>query len=286
MKKILVTGSQGQLGNEIAKLARFYPGFEFIFKDIDELDISDRIILLKFLSEHHPEIIINAAAYTNVDRAETETEKAFLVNAYAPGLMADYCKEQNALLIHISTDYVFDGKKNSPYVESDETNPVSVYGKSKLSGEENILKIDPRALIIRTSWLYSSFGKNFVKTIIKLAREKKQIQVVNDQLGSPTYAADLAKAILDITERETAFYETDIFHFTNSGVTNWFELASTVLGHKSIDCKIIPVSTEEYPVVAKRPQYSVLSTEKISQRFGILVPFWEDSIKVCLALIE
>lgn len=286
MLHILVTGSNGQLGNEIRKLAHLYSNFDFVFTDIEELDITNKEHVQQFFSANKPGCVINCAAYTAVDRAESEREKAMLINADAVRLLAECCKDNNSLLVHISTDYVFDGTKKSPYLETDPVSPVSFYGKSKSSGEKHILEISPPAIIIRTSWLYSSFGGNFVKTILKSAREKGRLNVVNDQYGSPTYAADLARTILQIIPQASAERKPEIFNYSNEGIITWFEFAKAIVEIKHIECIINPVNTNEYPTIAIRPGYSAFSKEKIINHYGVSIPHWEESLKSCLLLID
>ena len=286
MFHILVTGSNGQLGNEIRKLAPSYVNFNFVFTDIEELDITSKKNIQQFFSSNKPGCVINCAAYTAVDKAESDREKAMLINADAVRFLAEYCKDNNTLLVHISTDYVFDGTKKTPYLEVDPVNPLSFYGKSKSSGEKHILEISPPAIIIRTSWLYSSFGGNFVKTILKLAREKGILNVVNDQFGSPTYAADLAHTILQIIPKASAVKEPEILNYSNEGIITWFEFAKAIIEFKHLECVINPVTAQEYPTPAVRPNYSAFSKDKIISRYGISIPRWEDSLKSCLLLID
>jgi dTDP-4-dehydrorhamnose reductase len=227
-------------------------------------------------------VIINCAAYTAVDKAEQEDNLAFLINASAVGILARVASKYNALLIHISTDYVFDGKGYKPYMEEDPTNPVSLYAKSKHAGERQVQSYSNRALIIRTSWLYSEFGNNFVKTMMKYGKERGQLNVVFDQTGTPTYARDLAKAILDIITKKPAINGVEVFHYSNEGVTSWYDFALAIIEFSGITCKIIPIETKDYPLPAVRPFYSVFNKAKIKQRFNIEIPYWKDSLKVCI----
>ncbi len=281
--KILVTGSNGQLGNEIRGLADHYPAFEFTFIDIAELDLTDFAATTHFLNQLNPELIINCAAYTAVDKAEQEPELTLQLNAALPGLLASHCEERKSRLIHISTDYVFDGMQHKPYMEEDPADPSGVYSISKLRGEEEILKRSASGIIIRTSWLYSEFGNNFVKTIYNKAKSSPQLRVVSDQIGTPTYANDLAKTILDIIPRIDNDQKTEIYHFSNEGVISWYDFAKAITEIGNINtCEVLPIETKNYPTPAKRPFYSVLNKAKIKTKFGITIPYWRDSLKVCI----
>ena len=284
MKSILVTGSNGQLGNEIKILGNDYRNIEFFFHDVDTLDLTDYPLLEDFFYKHKPDYVINCAAYTAVDKAEKEKEQAFMINAEVPGKLAELSKKYMTKLIHISTDYVFDGKNYRPYKEDDVPDPISVYGKSKFEGENRILDHN-NAVIIRTSWLYSAFGNNFVKTILKLGKEKKELGIVFDQIGSPTYAGDLASAILQIISSSIADeknYLPGIYHYANEGVCSWYDLAVEIIRVAGLDCKINPVETWEYPLPAKRPLYSVLNKNKIKSTFKLDIPHWKDSLTLFL----
>jgi dTDP-4-dehydrorhamnose reductase len=279
--KILVTGSNGQLGSEIRRLANHYKEFDFVFTDVGELDITDNRVLSDFFSDHTFDCIINCAAYTLVDKAEDEKDLAMLVNSTAPGYLAVHSRKMNALMVHISTDYVFDGEKNSPYTETEQTNPLSYYGLTKLRGEEQVIKHSGSAFIIRTSWLYSSFGSNFVKTILNRGRMNKQLSVVADQTGSPTYARDLAKCILNIIPLINKG-GSEIYHYTNEGEASWYEFAAEIIKIAGLACSVIPVSTSDYPTKARRPFYSVLDKNKIQKVFNITIPHWKDSLRECI----
>ncbi len=279
---ILVTGSKGQLGNEIREIAPLFPQHHFLFTDVEELDITDEDAVLQMFADTKPDFLVNCAAYTAVDKAETDHETAFRINAKAPGILAGACKKTGCILIHISTDYVFDGKTWSPISEGATTNPVSVYAQSKFEGEENIRANASKALIIRTSWLYSAFGNNFVKTIIKYGTERGKLNVVYDQTGTPTYAHDLAAAILQIIPSLDQLKGTEIFHYSNEGVCSWYDFAKAIVRHTGITCLISPIETKDYPLPAVRPCYSVLNKEKIRNRFSIEIPYWEDSLLKCL----
>ncbi|MCX6305730.1 MAG: dTDP-4-dehydrorhamnose reductase [Bacteroidetes bacterium] len=279
---ILVTGSNGQLGSELRLLAPDYPGLKFLFTDVAELDITSEPVVEALVRDMKPGAIINCAAYTAVDKAEQEDNLAFLINATAVGNLARAASKYNALLVHISTDYVFDGKGYKPYMEDDPTNPVSLYAKSKHAGEQQVQSYAGKALIIRTSWLYSAFGNNFVKTMMKYGKERGQLNVVFDQTGTPTYARDLAKTILDIIQSQPAIDGVEVFHFSNEGVTSWYDFAKAIIEFSGIDCKINPIETKDYPLPAIRPFYSVFNKLKIKQRFKLEIPYWKDSLKECM----
>jgi len=283
---ILVIGASGQLGQELQALAPEFPGYRFLFATKDELDILHPVETGEYFSSRSIDFCINCAAYTAVDKAETEKENAFFINAYAVACIADICHKNKTQLIHISTDYVFDGTANQPYKETDRTAPVSVYGKSKMHGEELALRNDPSAIIIRTSWLYSAFKNNFVKTMLRLMKEKESINVVNDQLGSPTCAADLAAAIIQMIASGKSKEKPGIYHYTNAGITNWYEFALAIKKLTGSNCVVNPITTAEYPTAAKRPAYSVLDTAKIKETFDVVIPNWEESLQNCLALLK
>ncbi|HNW69940.1 MAG TPA: dTDP-4-dehydrorhamnose reductase [Bacteroidales bacterium] len=284
--KILITGSKGQLGNELRVLSADYPQHQYFFCDIEELDVCNEAAVLSFIKEYQIELIINGAAYTAVDKAEQDRDAAFKLNA---GAVENLCKAALAnktYLVHISTDYVFDGTKKSPYTEADAVNPVSVYGSSKLRGEEMIYKYALPSLIIRTSWLYSSFGNNFVKTILRLANEKPELRIIADQHGSPTYARDLAKAILDIISFHPLPGNPELYLFSNLGETTWYEFAKVITELSAINIPVIPIETKDYPTAATRPQNSIFSKDKIIRDFHLQIPEWKDSLKECLALLN
>lgn len=283
--KILVTGANGQLGCELKQLSENYTEHDFLFTDLHELDITNEQKIEDFIGSKHVDAVINCAAYTAVDKAENEIANAMLVNATAPALLAAASKRHNFLLVHFSTDYVFDGKHHSPYLETHPVAPESVYGKSKAEGEKAILKSEAKSLIIRTSWLYSSFGHNFVKTIRRLAAERSELKVVCDQIGSPTWATDLARCILHIIPRYEGS-ETGIFHYSNEGVCSWYDLACAIARSENSNCRILPVRTHEYPLPAPRPSYSVMDKSSIRKAFGIQIPWWEDSLERCLNILR
>ena len=286
--KILVTGANGQLGKELKDLASSFPQFDFIFLSRTDMPIHHFELVRIFFKSIKPAYCINCAAYTAVDRAEEEKDKAFQVNGEAVGVLAAICKEHNTKLIHISTDYVFDGNASEPYKEETITNPQSVYGASKLEGEKQALLLNPDVIIIRTSWLYSSHGKNFVKTMMRLMSEKNDISVVSDQIGSPTYAGDLAEVILQIIDNCQLSNEKcipGIYHFSNVGVISWFNFATAIKELTQSSNKINSISSAEYPTAAKRPAYSVLDNSKIQKTFNIKSKDWRSSLKSCIEKI-
>lgn len=281
--KILVTGSNGQLGREIREIARFKTEYDFVFTDINELDIANVEALTDIFEQFVPNFVINCAAYTAVDTAETDIDNAFRINSAAVSNLSIICQKHEIPIIHISTDYVFDGQNHKPYTEKDETNPKNVYGKSKLEGEET-LKDYNKSIIIRTSWLYSAYGNNFVKTIMKLLKEKPLISVVFDQIGSPTYAQDLAIAIFEIIDRYylTKDFYGGIYHFANEGVCSWYDFAFEIAKQINSKCEILPVTSDQFPRPAKRPFYSVLDKTKIKEKYSIKISHWTESLKKCI----
>ena len=287
--KILVTGSNGQLGNEMRLVASELTNHDFIFTDVAELDITDRKAVTAFFEQYHPDMVVNCAAYTDVNRAESDLERAELINATAPKILADSCKANGAKFIHVSTDYVFDGSAHLPYKETDKENPVSAYGTTKYHGEQNIVASGCEYVIIRTCWLYSSFGKNFVKTMATLGATKEELGVVFDQVGTPTYAADLAAAIATIitkTAQDPAAFVKGIYHFSNEGVCSWYDFTVAIMDFYNLKCRIKPIHTEEYPTPANRPAYSVLDKTKIKTTFGIAIPHWYESLQRCVAKLK
>lgn len=282
--KILVTGANGQLGKELRLLEAAYPGFEFLFLGREDLPIHHFEMLRHYFSLYQPAFLVNCAAYTAVDRAESEKDLAFQVNGEAVGVMAAVCKQYGTQFLHLSTDYVFDGNASQPYKESDPVHPQSVYGASKLEGERQAILYCPEAIIIRTSWVYSEFGKNFVKTMLKLMAEKEEIRVVNDQLGSPTYAADLAKAILVIIS--SGKWVPGVYHFSNDGIISWYDFAVEIARMTGSQCKVLPIPGSEYPSPAKRPAWSVLDHNKIREVYGIQGRPWKESLQECLLQLK
>ena len=283
-KKILVTGGNGQLGQSIQKLSKDFPEFEFIFTDSETLDITNKENVFDFFWQNEPSFCINAAAYTAVDLAETDVEKAFLVNANGTENLAEACKEYNAQFLHISTDYVFDGENQLPYTEDDFTNPIGVYGASKLSGEELALEVNPCTVILRTSWVYSEFGKNFVKTMLNLFAIKEELGIVADQFGQPTNANDLAQAIMKIVNSEKII--PGIFNFSNAGKISWFDFASKIKELSQSIVKLNPLETWQYPTPAKRPQNSTLNLEKIQNIYQVQPIDWQVSLAECVEILK
>ena len=273
---ILVTGANGQLGKELQELAPLFPQFNFIFLSRADLPIHHVDLARNFFKEYHPHFLINCAAYTAVDKAEQEKDLAFQVNGEAVGVLAATCKEYQAKLIHISTDYVFDGAGSAPFKEDSPSNPQGVYGASKLEGEHQALQLNPDVIIIRTSWVYSEFGKNFVKTILQLVSERQEINVVNDQLGSPTYASDLAAVILQIIS--SGQWHPGIYHFSNEGVISWFDFAEQIVVQAKLPCKVSTQSSAELSRPAPRPPYSVLNTSKIRAALTLPAVSWESGL--------
>ncbi|MCC8146079.1 MAG: dTDP-4-dehydrorhamnose reductase [Bacteroidales bacterium] len=283
-KNILITGSKGQLGSELQDVYPDFPEFNFFPTDIDTLDLTHKKNLEDYVTQNNIHYIINCAAYTAVDKAEEEQELCYQVNHDAVKNIAESAKGI-AKVIHISTDYVFDGTNNQPYQETDPTNPQSVYGKSKRQGEEILLSIHPGSMVIRTSWLYSSYGNNFAKTILRLANEKNEINVVADQHGTPTYAADLAGALLSVIRfiEKEGIFPSGVYHYSNEGATTWYGFAQKILELSDItNCKVHPITTDQYPTKAKRPMYSILDKSKIKRTFNITIPEWENGLRLCL----
>jgi dTDP-4-dehydrorhamnose reductase len=282
MKNILVTGAGGQVGQEIQTLAGRYPLFQFNFVTHSLLDITNEKAVSDFITTNETDLVINCAAYTAVDKAESEPDKAYAVNAIGANNLAKSTKKKGIPFIHISTDFVFDGEKASPYSETDSTNALGVYASTKLEGEKLALQENPRTIVVRTSWVYSSFGNNFVKTMLRLGKEKPELRVVNDQTGSPTYAADLAKALLDIADKIDSVKAYGLFHYSNSGEITWYQFAKTILELKDILTPVHPITTAQFPTPAKRPKYSVFNKNKIQQVYGIHINDWKQSLKACL----
>jgi dTDP-4-dehydrorhamnose reductase len=283
MNNILVTGANGQLGSEIRSLSNvnLYQN-NFFLTDYLELDITDKSAIKEFVINNNIDSIINCAAYTAVDLAEKEVEKAEKINAIASKYLAEIAKEFNCKFVHVSTDYVFDGTNYKPYVEIDTPNPTSVYGKTKLQGEIFIQDINPKnTIIIRTSWVYSSYGNNFVKTMLRLGKEKQELGVIFDQIGTPSFAGDLAKVILEILPK-IKNEEVEVFHYSNEGICSWYDFAKAIFEYTNTDCKVNPITTSQYPTAAKRPHYSVLEKSKIKETYNVDIPYWSDSLRVCL----
>ncbi|MBQ2269387.1 MAG: dTDP-4-dehydrorhamnose reductase [Bacteroidaceae bacterium] len=283
MKQILVTGCRGQLGSELQKLAPAYDETcVFHFTDVDELDITDRQAVYDYIEAHSISIVVNCAAFTAVDRAESEPELCDLLNNVAPGYLAEAVESVGGTMIQVSTDYVFDGCGHRPYLEDDPTRPQTVYGRTKLAGEEAVIRTCAGSMVVRTAWLYSTFGNNFVKTMLRLGKERETLGVVFDQVGSPTYARDLAAFILTAIDKGIV---PGVYHYTNEGVCSWYDFTRAIhriAGIEEKNCKVSPIHTEDYPVPAPRPHYSVLDKQKVKDTYGIDIPWWEDSLKDCL----
>lgn len=282
---ILITGSNGQLGMEFQKLSNAFPQFEYIFTSRSDFDISKSQSVADFLEKTRPQYLINCAAYTAVDKAEEEREAAYEINAKAVEKLAKQSATFNTKFIHFSTDYVFDGKKRSLYHVNDSISPQTVYGASKAEGEKLALNVNPQSLIIRTSWVYSSFGKNFVKTMLRLMNEKNEIGVVNDQYGSPTYALDLAEMVMQLlvdVENKKLEWCPGIYHYSNAGVISWFQFANAIKELSGSNCNVLPIKTAQFPTAAKRPAYSALDCTKLSLNYGVSQKPWRESLELCL----
>jgi dTDP-4-dehydrorhamnose reductase len=284
---IVVTGKNGQLGSELELLAPlFNEQYDFLFADRSLLDLSSNGAIDFFCAQHKPAVLINCAAYTAVDKAETDREAAFQINATAVGKLAAYCSSIQALFITISTDYVFNGNGTTPYLPADATDPVNYYGESKAVGEQLAISNNPESIIIRTSWVYSRFGNNFVKTMLRLMRERPSLNVVGDQMGAPTYAADLAKAIMQVvTQKLAGNKHAGIYHYSNSGNISWYDFAGAIAELIHSDCAVAQISSEAFPTPAKRPHYSLMDCNAIIQDFGVIQPHWKSSLKMCIPLI-
>lgn len=277
MANILVTGANGQLGSELKKIG-FSPLDEVFFTDVAELDITNKEAVECYVKRNDIDTIVNCAAYTAVDRAEEEPEKAELINVKAVENLAEVASREGCLLVHVSTDYVFDGTASEPYTEKSPVNPQTVYGRTKLAGERAVKKSGCLAIIIRTAWLYSEYGSNFVKTILRLAKEKGELNVVADQVGTPTYAADLAAAIVHVLADDCVAEKTGVYHFSNEGVCSWYEFAQEIVRLGGVKCNVNAVTTADYPAKAHRPAYSALDKTKIKQVFGVAVPEWKEAL--------
>ncbi|MBT4122928.1 MAG: dTDP-4-dehydrorhamnose reductase [Candidatus Ruthia sp.] len=289
--RILIAGKNGQLGKSIHKLvANTEQTNDFVFVGREELDLSGADNIISYFNQNNFDIIVNCAAHTAVDKAEEEAVLANQINHLAVEQLAQIAKTQQAKLIHVSTDYVFDGESDKPYAETDETNPINVYGKTKLAGEKALQEIMPtNAIIIRTSWVYSEYGNNFVKTMLRLGKERDELNVVSDQIGSPTYATDLANAILD-TMQNKAFkevgQETQVYHYSNMGEISWYEFAKEIFELSGIQCSVSPITTEQYPTPAKRPKNTLMNKDKISHRFDIDILDWSKSLESCITILK
>ncbi|NDP21288.1 MAG: dTDP-4-dehydrorhamnose reductase [Paludibacter sp.] len=283
MNTILITGSNGQLGNEMQQASKRYNSFNYLFTDVAELDICNKSALDAYVIENNVNIIVNCAAYTAVDKAEDDQELCYKINRDAVRNIGEVAAKNKLKVIHVSTDYVFDGTNHIPYTEEMPVSPVSVYGKSKQEGEKALMEVCNQAVIIRTSWLYSSFGGNFVKTMIKLGTERDTLNVIFDQIGTPTYAADLANSILQVINAEK--FISGIYHYSNEGVCSWYDFTKTIHRIAGINCKVLPIETKDYPTRTPRPHYSVLNKARIKTTYGISIPYWEESLKKCIAIL-
>jgi dTDP-4-dehydrorhamnose reductase len=284
MKSVLVTGAHGQLGMELNFLSSLLETHSFTFVSHQDLDITDEAAVRELFAKQKFEVLINTAAYTAVDKAESDRETAFKINAEAPGMLAKVCKENSCRFVHFSTDFVFDGTISRPLLETDTTNPLGVYGETKLEGEKLVLENNADALIIRTSWVYSSFGNNFVKTILRLCKEREQLNVIYDQVGTPTYARDLAAAVINIIRSDN--WHSGIYNYSNEGVASWYDFAIAIRDMAGLHTNINPIETAQYPTPAQRPKYSVLNKASFKQVFGQTIPYWRNSLEDCIELLK
>ena len=280
---ILITGCNGQLGSELRAIEKEYAQYRFFNTSHQELDVTDHVAVAAYVEEHEIDGIINCSAYTAVDKAESDIDNCKAINTEAPANLSMAIEKRGGWLIHVSTDYVFDGTKHTPYNETDATCPNSVYGSTKLAGEESAMKLCQHTMVVRTSWLYSAFGNNFVKTMIRLGHTKDELGVIFDQIGTPTYASDLARAIMAAVEHGVV---AGIYHYSGEGVASWYDFTKAIHRLAGItDCQVNPIHTSEYPTPAKRPAYSVLDKTKIKQTYGIRIPHWEESLAKCINLL-
>ena len=284
---ILVTGSNGQLGSELKIISKGYFDHSFLFTDVDELDITDSQKLLEFFEKNEIDAVINCAAYTAVDKAEAEKDLAFKINALAVENLVKACEEYHAKLVHISTDYVFNGEYFKPLAEIEKVEPLGVYGLTKREGETIVVNSSIDGIVIRTSWLYSSFGNNFVKTMLRLGVERESLGIIYDQIGTPTYAADLAVAIMNIiSSGKRMDTKGEVYHYSNEGVASWYDFAKAIFELADIDCVVNPIETSEYPTPASRPHYSVMNKAKIKGDFNISIPYWRESLEKCIKVLQ
>ncbi len=283
MQTVLVTGSKGQLGNEVQVLASSYSQFEFIFTDVEELDICDRKAVENYFAKRKIDVLLNCAAYTAVDKAEEDVELCYRINEKAVGILGEIAAEYGTRVVHVSTDYVFDGTSYRPYTEDMPVCPATVYGKSKLAGEQLLMDVCPAAVIVRTSWLYSSFGNNFVKTMMRLGKERGTLNVIFDQVGTPTYAADLADTLLQIISADK--FVPGIYHYSNEGVCSWYDFTISIHKMAGINCLVLPIESKDYPAKTPRPHYSVLNKNKIKSNYNIQISHWEDGLRRCMDIL-
>jgi len=284
MDTILITGSHGQLGNEMQQASAGFPAFRFLYTDVEDLDICDKKALDAFVKTNQVNIIVNCAAYTAVDKAEDDEALCYKINTDAVRNIGEIANENGIKVVHISTDYVFDGTNHIPYTEDQPVCPSSVYGKSKLAGEQALLESCKQTVIIRTAWLYSSFGNNFVKTMMKLGAERDSLNVIFDQIGTPTYAADLAKTILQVLSHND--FVPGIYHFSDEGVCSWYDFTKSIHRIAGIQCDVHPIETKDYPVRTPRPHYSVLNKAKIKSTYDLVIPHWEESLVKCIEILK
>ena len=282
--KLLITGAYGQLGNEMRVALERYPHLESIFTDVDTLDITDKNAVDAFVALHQPNVLINCAAYTAVDKAEDDLALCYKINCDAVRNLGEVAQAHSMMVIHVSTDYVFDGTGHIPYTEDMAVSPTNVYGKSKLAGERELRKACPGAIIIRTSWLYSGFGNNFVKTMLKLGNERSQLKVIFDQIGTPTYAADLADSMLQIIDSEK--FVPGIYHFSNEGVCSWYDFTKMIFKLANVECEVLPIESKDYAVRTPRPHYSVLNKSKLKSTYNQTIPYWMDGLERCLHVLQ
>ena len=284
MNTILITGSHGQLGNEMQQAAIRFPAFNFLYTDVEDLDICDKAALSDFVKANKVNIIVNCAAYTAVDKAEDDVALCYKINSDAVRNIGEEASENNLKVVHVSTDYVFDGTNYLPYNEDQPVCPATVYGKSKLAGEQALMETCKQAVILRTAWLYSSFGNNFVKTMMKLGTDRDSLNVIFDQVGTPTYAADLANTILKVLSHET--FVPGIYHFSDEGVCSWYDFTKSIHRIAGITCNVQPIETKDYPARTPRPHYSVLNKAKIKSTYGMVIPHWEESLVRCIDILK
>ena len=281
--KLLITGAYGQLGNEMRVALERYPHLESIFTDVDTLDITDKNAVDAFVALHQPNVLINCAAYTAVDKAEDDLALCYKINCDAVRNLGEVAQAHGIRVIHVSTDYVFDGTSHIPYTEDMAVSPTNVYGKSKLAGERELLRVCPEAIIIRTSWLYSGFGNNFVKTMLRLGSERSQLKVIFDQIGTPTYAADLADSMLQIID--SGKFVPGIYHFSNEGVCSWYDFTKMIFKLAHVECEVLPIESKDYAVRTPRPHYSVLNKSKLKSTYNQTIPYWMDGLERCLHVL-